>query len=122
MAHILVTDWKKLVVLQILNHSSILPILGRTKKIYKMVQGKCSAFPRLTSVTLTHCSFFHNITCLKPVVFDLLQNDIGSSLLIVQVVVLYCMTTSIKESCDVNDPVAVIQQGIGILIFFYRVS
>lgn len=54
--------------------------------------------------------------------FDLLQNDAASSLLIVQVIVLYRMTASMKESCDVNDPVAVIQQGIGILIFFYRVS
>lgn len=54
--------------------------------------------------------------------FDLLQNHIGSSLLIVQMIVLYRMTASIKESCDVNDPVAVIQQGVGILVFFYRVS
>lgn len=60
--------------------------------------------------------------CLSLSVFDLLQNDIGSSLLIVQMIVLYCMTTSIVEPCDVNDSVAIIQQGIGILIFFDRVS
>lgn len=60
--------------------------------------------------------------CLNLTIFDLLQNDIGSSLLIVQMIVLYCMTTSIEEPCDVNDSVAIIQQGIGILIFFDRVS
>lgn len=76
---------------------------------------------RFTCVTLTHC-FFHNTTGLKPTTFYLLQNDIGSSLLIVQMIVLYCVTTSMKESCDVYDPVGVIQQGIGILIFFYRAS
>lgn len=105
-----------------MNHPSISPILDRTKKKHKMVQGKRSVFLRFTSVTLTHCSSFHNMACRKPAVFDLLQNDVGSSLLIVQMIVMHCMTTSIKESCDVNDPVAVIQQGIGILIFFYRVS
>lgn len=87
-----------------------------------MLQGELSAFLRFGSGTLTHCSSFHNFTFLRPTIFDLPHNDIGSSLLIVETIVLYCMTTSIEESCDVNDPVAVIQQGIGIFIFFYIVS
>lgn len=95
--------------------------LGRTKKKHKMLQEELSAFLRFSSGTLTHRSSLHNFICLTPTIFDLLLNGIGSSLLIVEIIVLYCMTTSIEESCDVNDPVAVIQQGIGIFIFFYIV-
>jgi len=78
-----------------------------------MVQKKWPGFLRSISM---------DIISLKQIIFDLLQNDIGSSLLVVQMIVLYCVTTTVKEPCDVNDPVGVIQQGIGILIFFYRVS
>lgn len=92
---LVVLSWKELWTI-----SSILPIFDGTKK-KQMVQKK---------------------GCLNLTIFDLLQNDIGSSLLIVQMIVLYCVTTSIKEPCDVNDSVAIIQQGIGILIFFDRVS